>query len=64
MITERITPPQAPARFHNLFYHVPTGDPRGHPVFPPGRSEFDEFGGGASDLIASWEANELRLPLQ
>ena len=43
MITERITPPQAPARFHNLFYHVPTGDPGVTPSFPPGRSEFDEF---------------------
>ena len=27
MITERVTPPQAPARFHNLFFHVPTGEP-------------------------------------
>ena len=43
MITERITPPQAPARFHNLFFHVPTGDPGVTPTFPPGRSEFDEF---------------------
>ncbi|GIT10710.1 MAG: hypothetical protein CM1200mP32_02030 [Methanobacteriota archaeon] len=63
MITERITPPQAPARFHNLFYHVPTGDPGVTPSFPPGRSEFDEFRWWRpSDLIASWEANELRLP--
>ena len=55
MITERITPPQAPARFHNLFYHVPTGDPGVTPSFPPGRSEFDEFRWWRpSDLIASW----------
>ena len=63
MITERITPPQAPARFHNLFFHVPTGDPGVIPTFPPGRSEFDEFRWWRPvDLIASWESNEIRLP--
>ena len=63
MITERITPPQAPARFHNLFFHVPTGDPGVTPTFPPGRSEFDEFRWWRpADLIASWESNEIRLP--
>ena len=63
IITERITPPQAPARFHNLFFHVPTGDSGITPTFPPGRSEFDEFRWWRPiDLIASWEGNELRLP--
>jgi len=63
MITERITPPQAPARFHNLFFHVPTGNPGVTPTFPPGRSEFDEFRWWRpADLIASWESNEIRLP--
>ena len=63
IITERITPPQAPARFHNLFFHVPTGDSGVTPTFPPGRSEFDEFRWWRPiDLIASWEGNELRLP--
>ena len=38
VITDRTTPPQAPARFHNLFFHVPTGDPGVTPTFPPGRS--------------------------
>ena len=63
MITERVTPPQAPARFHNLFFHVPTGEPGVTPSFPPGRSEFDEFRWWRpADLIASWENNEIRLP--
>ena len=63
IITDRITPPQAPTRFHNLFFHVPTGAPGVTPTFPPGRSEFDEFRWWRPvDLIASWESNELRLP--
>ena len=63
VITDRTTPPQAPARFHNLFFHVPTGDPGVTPTFPPGRSEFDEFRWWRPiDLISSWEANEIRLP--
>ena len=63
MITERITPPQAPARFHNLFFHVPMGDSSALPSFPPGRTEFDEFRWWRpGDLISSWEINELRLP--
>tara|TARA_Y100001970_G_scaffold86122_1_gene108517 strand:- start:342 stop:1883 length:1542 start_codon:yes stop_codon:yes gene_type:complete len=63
VITDRTTPPQAPARFHNLFFHVPTGDPGVTPTFPPGRSEFDEFRWWRPiDLVSSWEANEIRLP--
>ena len=63
MITERITPPQAPTRFHNLFFHVPIGGSDAQPSFPPGRSEFDEFRWWRpSDLLSSWEGNELRLP--
>jgi len=63
VITERITPPQAPARFHNLFFHVPIGDSSALPSFPPGRTEFDEFRWWRpADLLSSWEENELRLP--
>ena len=63
VITDRTTPPQAPVRFHNLFFHVPTGNPGVTPTFPPGRSEFDEFRWWRPiDLISSWEANEIRLP--
>ncbi|HIC50562.1 MAG: hypothetical protein CXX69_03715 [Candidatus Thalassarchaeum betae] len=63
VITERITPPQAPTRFHNLFFHVPIGSSDAQPSFPPGRSEFDEFRWWRpSDLLSSWEGNELRLP--
>ena len=43
VITERVTPPQSPIRFHNLFFHVPIGSSVANPSFPPGRSEFDEF---------------------
>ncbi|HJM13122.1 MAG TPA: MBL fold metallo-hydrolase [Candidatus Thalassarchaeaceae archaeon] len=63
VITERVTPPQSPMRFHNLFFHVPIGDSVANPSFPPGRSEFDEFRWwNPDDLISSWEGNELRLP--
>ena len=63
VITDRTTPPQAPVRFHNLFFHVPTGNPGVTPTFPPGRSEFDEFRGWwPNDLIYTWEANEIRVP--
>ncbi len=63
VITERTTPPQAPARFHNLFFHVPIGDSGVLPSFPPGRTEFDEFRWWRPvDLLSSWESNELRLP--
>ena len=63
VITERVTPPQAPYRFHNLFFHTHIGDSRVIPSFPPGRSEFDEFRWWTpSTLISSWERNEIRLP--
>lgn len=63
VITERTTPPQSPVRFHNLFFHVPIGDSKVSPTFPPGRSEFDEFRWWLpEELISSWENNELRLP--
>ena len=63
VITERTTPPQSPARFHNLFFHVDLGESGVEPSFPPLRSEFDEFRWWLpEDLIASWERNELHLP--
>tara|TARA_Y100001968_G_scaffold314159_1_gene339182 strand:+ start:62 stop:1603 length:1542 start_codon:yes stop_codon:yes gene_type:complete len=63
VITERITPPQSPTRFHNLFFHVSLGDSGVNPSFPPGRSEFDEFRWWRpGDIIASWERSELHVP--
>ncbi len=63
VITERTTPPQSPARFHNLFFHVDMGESGAEPTFPPFRSEFDEFRWWLpEDLISSWERNELHLP--
>ena len=63
MITDRTTPPFAPMRFQNFFFHVPTGDPGVNPTFPPGRSEFDEFRWWKpGDLLSAWEGNQLRVP--
>ena len=63
IITERITPPQSPTRFHNLFFHVSLGDSGVEPSFPPGRSEFDEFRWWRpEEIIESWERNELHVP--
>jgi len=63
VITERITPPQSPTRFHNLFFHVALGDSGVEPSFPPGRSEFDEFRWWRpEEVITSWENNELHIP--
>ena len=63
IITERITPPQSPTRFHNLFFHVSLGDSGVEPSFPPGRSEFDEFRWWRpEEIIESWGRNELHVP--
>ena len=63
VITERITPPQSPTRFHNVFFHVALGDSCVEPSFPPGRSEFDEFRWWSpEEVISSWEGNELHIP--
>lgn len=63
VITERITPPQSPTRFHNLFFHVALGDSTVEASFPPGRSEFDEFQWWRpEDIVEAWEGNQLHLP--
>ncbi len=63
IITERITPPQSPTRFHNLFFHVSLGDSGVEPSFPPGRSEFDEFRWWRpEEIVDSWERNKLHVP--
>ncbi len=63
VITERVTPPFAPIRFKNKFFHVRLGDDLIEPTFPPGISEFDEFRWWEpNELLNSWKNNEVRLP--
>ena len=63
IITERTTPPLAPLRFKNKFYHIALGYADIEPTFPPGRSEFDEFRWWKpKDLLKSWKAHEVKLP--
>ena len=63
VISERTTPPLAPVRFDNRFYHVALGASKVEPSFPSGRSEFDGFRWWKpADLLASWLAHEVRLP--
>ena len=63
VITDRVTPPQSPMRFHNLFFHVALGSSKAEPSFPPSRSEFVEFRWwDPRDVISAWEENKLHLP--
>ena len=63
IITERITPPQSPTRFHNLFFHVALGESGVEASFPPGRSEFDKFQWWRpEEIIEAWGENKLHLP--
>ena len=63
VITDRVTPPQSPMRFHNLFFHVDMGFSKAEPSFPPCRSEFVEFRWwDPREIISAWEENRLHLP--
>ena len=63
VISERVTPPFAPIRFKNKFFHVEISNVELEPTFPPGRSEFDEFRWWNPILLLnSWKMNEIRLP--
>lgn len=63
LITQRTTPPVAPIRHRNRFYHVATGDNSIEPKFPSGRTEFDEFQWWKpNELLDAWLSHEVKLP--
>lgn len=63
LITERTTPPLAPVRFANRFYHVDLGDSTIEPTLPSGRSEFDEFRWWKpAALLDAWLSHSVKLP--
>ena len=62
LVTERTTPPLAPLRYSNRFYHLHLGDSMLEPQQPPGRSEFTEFKWWRpDDLLRSWEIGAARM---
>lgn len=63
LITERTTPPLAPVRFANRFYHIDLSDSGIEPTMPNGRSEFDEFRWWKpAALLDAWLAHSVKLP--
>ena len=63
LITQRTTPPVAPIRHKNRFYHVATGDASIEPKLPSGRTEFDEFQWWKpNELLDAWLSHEVKLP--
>jgi glyoxylase-like metal-dependent hydrolase (beta-lactamase superfamily II)/8-oxo-dGTP pyrophosphatase MutT (NUDIX family) len=71
VITHRITPPLAPIRFDNRFFHFHLHSPANEdasedalePTIPSGRAEFDEFRWWQPHaLLKAWLAHELRIP--
>ncbi|HJL64181.1 MAG TPA: MBL fold metallo-hydrolase, partial [Candidatus Thalassarchaeaceae archaeon] len=61
-VSQRTTPPLAPIRFSNIFYHVNLGSSKVEPTFPTGLSEFDEFRWWKPiELLNSWLANKVKL---
>ena len=63
LITERTTPPIAPVRFANRFYHISLGESAVEPTLPDGLSEFDEFQWWKpDDLLAAWLSHEVKMP--
>ena len=62
-ITQRTTPPVAPIRHRNRFYHVATGEASIQPRLPSGRTEFDEFQWWKpKELLDAWLSHEVKLP--
>ena len=62
-ITQRTTPPVAPIRHRNRFYHVDTGNNLIKPKLPTGRSEFDEFQWWKpAELLHAWLSHKVKLP--
>lgn len=62
LVTERTTPPLAPVRYTNRFYHIHLGEYSPEPEHPPGRSEFTEFKWwDPEDILEHWEQGTARM---
>tara|TARA_B100000925_G_scaffold59325_1_gene39567 strand:- start:197 stop:1735 length:1539 start_codon:yes stop_codon:yes gene_type:complete len=62
LVTERTTPPLAPVRYTNRFYHIPFGKTSIEPKHPPGRSEFTQFKWWApGELLSEWQCGRARM---
>lgn len=62
MVTERTTPPLAPVRYTNRFYHIHLGENSPEPEQPPGRSEFTEFKWWRpEEILEQWEQGAARM---
>ena len=62
LVTERTTPPLAPVRYTNRFYHIHLGEDAPEPEHPPGRSEFTEFRWwDPEDILEQWEQGTARM---
>ncbi|MAV94802.1 MAG: hypothetical protein CMA31_03840 [Euryarchaeota archaeon] len=62
LVTERTTPPLAPVRYTNRFYHIHLGEYAPEPEHPPGRSEFTEFKWwNPEDILEQWEQGTARM---
>ncbi len=62
IISIRTTPPLAPMRFTNRFFHLHDSNPP-EPKLPSGRSEFDEFRWlTPKQALESWNTSEMRIP--
>ena len=62
LVTERTTPPLAPVRYTNRFYHIHLGEYAPEPEHPPGRSEFTEFKWwDPEDILEQWRQGAARM---
>jgi glyoxylase-like metal-dependent hydrolase (beta-lactamase superfamily II)/8-oxo-dGTP pyrophosphatase MutT (NUDIX family) len=62
LVTERTTPPLAPVRYTNRFYHIHLGEYAPEPEHPPGRSEFTEFKWwDPEDILEQWRQGTARM---
>ncbi len=62
IISVRTTPPLAPLRFENRFFHLHDPSPP-EPTLPHGRSEFDDMRWLTPvAALAAWSDSEMRLP--
>ena len=60
VISERITPPLAPLRFHNHFFTI---ECEINPVLPQGRAEFHDYRWATpAKLLEEWENHEIKIP--